>query len=374
MIDLRAGAARATNAPSRESEYRPSEILAVTVNKWTPISDLKRVFAEEEVEMFVEKTQSKFSAAPHVSYVPQRTLKTSISCTGIALHSGAKVTMTLRPAEADQGIVFRRTDIAGRGAEIPARWDHVADSRLCTVIANQDGTSVATIEHLMAALAGMGIDNVTVELNGPEVPVMDGSSAPFVFLIECAGVVSQPAPRKVIRVLKPVTETNGETVASFTPSREGMRLDFEIDFAAKAIGRQRETFLLTPATFKAEIARARTFGMLEDIPKMRAAGLGLGGSLDNAVVVNGDQILNEDGLRFDTEFVRHKILDAVGDLALAGYPIIGHYHGVRSSHAHNNVLLRALLNDPDAWVLEPLRPAVATAASAADTAEQRLSA
>ncbi|WP_404379388.1 UDP-3-O-acyl-N-acetylglucosamine deacetylase [Caenispirillum salinarum] len=325
--------------------------------------------------MFVEKSQADFKAGATAAYVPQRTLKTSISCTGVALHTGAKVTMTLRPAEPDTGIVFRRTDIAGRGAEIPARWDHVADSRLCTVIANADGVTVATIEHLMAALAGMGIDNVVVELNGPEVPVMDGSSAPFVFLIECAGVLAQAAPRKAIRVLKPVSRSNGQTTASFTPAHEGLTLDFEIDFAAKAIGRQREAFLLTPATFKAEIARARTFGMLEDIPKMREAGLGLGGSLDNAVVVNGDQILNEDGLRFDTEFVRHKILDAVGDLALAGHPIVGHYHGVRSSHAHNNVLLRALLNDPEAWTLEPLRPAMhAPAGSTAAAAEQRLSA
>lgn len=176
-------------------------------------------------------------------------------------------------------------------------------------------------------------------------------------------------------MLKPVTEANGQVVATFMPAHDGLTLDFEIDFAAKAIGRQREVFSLTPATFKAEIARARTFGMLEDIPKLRAAGLGLGGSLDNAVVVNDDQILNEDGLRYDSEFVRHKILDAIGDLALAGYPIIGHYRGVRSSHAHNNVLLRSLLNDPGAWTLEPVRLSSPGAALVNDAVlDQRLSA
>lgn len=299
--------------------------------------------------------------------VRQRTLKTAISCTGIALHTGKKVSMTLKPGAADTGVVFRRTDIAGRQAEIPARWDNVADSRLCTVIANSEGVTVATIEHLMAALAGMGIDNAVVELNGPEVPVMDGSSAPFVFLIECAGVVEQDAPRMAIRVLKEVTEVNGQTVASLKPGRGTLTIDFEIDFAAKAIGRQREVFHVTPATFKTEIARARTFGMLEDIPRMREAGLGLGGSLDNAIVVNGDQILNEDGLRYRTEFVRHKILDAVGDLALAGKPIIGRFDGVRSSHAHNNVLLRALFARPDAWTLEPVRAAAPVGTTDDDT-------
>ncbi len=300
-----------------------------------------------------------------VAHARQRTLKSAISCTGTALHSGQKITMTLLPAAPDTGIVFRRTDIAGRRAEIPALWNAVADSRLCTVIANADGVTVATIEHLMAALAGCGLDNVVVELNGGEVPIMDGSSAPFVFLIECAGTVEQDAVRKAIRIRRAVTVRNDQTVASLSPARGGLTIDFEIDFTARAIGRQRDAYLVTPATFKQDIARARTFGMLEDIPKMRAAGLGLGGSLDNAVVVNDDQILNEDGLRFSNEFVRHKILDAVGDLALAGHPIIGRFDGVRSSHAHNNKLLRALFADSTAWSLEPMPAALSTPLPAA---------
>lgn len=324
----------------------------------------------DTVRQDMRATSPAIAGMSRAGAVRQRTLKSAISCTGIALHTGRKVTMTLQPAPADTGVVFRRVDIAGRNAEIPARWDHVADSRLCTVIANGDGVSVATIEHLMAALAGMGIDNVVVELNGPEVPVMDGSSAPFVFLVECAGVVEQDAPRMAIRVLKDVTETNGLTTATLSPASAGLTIDFEIDFAAKAIGRQREVVAVTPALFKAEIARARTFGMLEDIPRMREAGLGLGGSLDNAVVVNGDQVLNEDGLRFRNEFVRHKILDAIGDLSLAGRPIIGRFTAARSSHAHNNVLLRALLGRPDAWTLEPVTAGAAVAPQAAPVAEE----
>ncbi|MCA1939649.1 MAG: UDP-3-O-acyl-N-acetylglucosamine deacetylase [Caenispirillum bisanense] len=334
------------------------------------------MFVENAREDIADRSAPTRGEDRPATYARQRTLKSAISCTGIALHSGQKVTMTLQPAPADTGIVFRRTDIAGRNAEIPALWNAVADSRLCTVIANDQGVTVATIEHLMAALAGCGLDNAVVELNGPEVPIMDGSSAPFVFLVECAGTVEQDATRKVIRIRREVAVRNGETVAALTPGRGGLTVDFEIDFTARAIGRQRDAFLVTPATFKQDIARARTFGMLEDIPKMRAAGLGLGGSLDNAVVVNDDQILNEDGLRFGNEFVRHKILDAVGDLALAGHPIVGRFHGVRSSHAHNNKLLRALFADRSAWTLEPLRAdeAAGAAVSAAAAAPVRLSA
>lgn len=287
----------------------------------------------------------------------QRTLKSSISCKGIGLHSGAKITMVLRPAAADTGIVFRRSDIAGGGALIPARWSGVNDTRMNTCIANDSGVSVRTVEHLMAALAGMQIDNALIEVGGPEVPVMDGSAAPFLFLIECAGVVEQPAARRALRVLKHVVVRDGDKLASLTPSPRGFSVRFEIDFDDPAIARQDCSILLGSGAFKTEISRARTFGFESEVTALRAAGLARGGSLDNAVVIGTDhRVLNEDGLRYDDEFVRHKVLDAVGDLYLAGAPIIGHFHGVRSGHGLNNRLLRALFADQSAWeyVADPL--------------------
>lgn len=271
--------------------------------------------------------------------VRQRTLKNAISCTGIGLHSGKKVALTLNPAPAGTGIVFRRTDVAGRQAEIRADWSNVKDSSLCTVIGDDAGVTVGTVEHLLAALTGMGVDNALIEIDGPEVPAMDGSSAPFVFLLECAGTVEQDAARRAWRVVKPVTVEHGAARAHLTPA-SGFTVDFEIEFAAEAIGHQVCSFAVTPATFKGEIMRARTFGLIDDLPKMREMGLALGGSLENAVVVNGAEVLNEGGLRYGDEFVRHKALDAVGDLALAGLPMIGRYSGHRASHALNAALLR----------------------------------
>jgi UDP-3-O-[3-hydroxymyristoyl] N-acetylglucosamine deacetylase len=281
----------------------------------------------------------------------QRTLKSSINCTGVALHSGIKVSMTLKPAPLDTGIVFHRTDIKGKGARIPARWDHVVDTRMCSVLGNADGVTVGTVEHLMAALAGCRIDNAVIEINGAEVPVMDGSASPFVFLIECAGVVEQEAPRRAIRVLKPVTVRDGDKQVTLTPA-SGFAIDFEIDFRNTAVSRQALGLSLINGTFKKELARARTFGFMHEVEALWAMGLARGGSLDNAVVVSGDKILNEDGLRYEDEFVRHKILDAIGDLYLAGAPVLGHFHGVCSGHAHTNRLLRELLADPDAWCWE----------------------
>lgn len=275
--------------------------------------------------------------------VMQKTLKSAISCTGIGLHSGEKVSMTLHPAAPDFGIVFRRSDVSGEGVEIPAAFDHVVDSRLCTTI-GASGKSIGTVEHLMAALAGAGIDNALIEVGGSEVPVMDGSAAPFLFLIDCAGVVDQKAPRKALRILKPVSIVDGDKAATLEPA-DGFSLDFHIDFANPVIGNQTMTVGLTDGVFKDEIARARTFGFLHEAEALWAAGLAKGASLDNAVVVSGDKILNEDGLRFDDECVRHKILDAVGDLYLAGAPILGRYTGVRSSHALNNQLLREVFAD-----------------------------
>lgn len=280
--------------------------------------------------------------------VNQRTLKSSISCTGVALHSGHKVSMTLSPAAIDTGIVFKRTDVAGAGAVIHATWDRVVDTRMCTTLGNEDAVMIGTVEHLMAALSGCGIDNAVVEVNGPEVPIMDGSAGPFVFLVECAGIAVQEAPRRVIRVLKPVTVGENGHTATLAPSG-GFSLSFEIDFENGAVSRQALSVGLVNGTFKKELARARTFGFLHEVEQLWAAGLARGGSLDNAVVISGEKVLNEDGLRFDDEFVRHKVLDAVGDLYLAGAQIIGHFHGVRSGHATNNKLLRALFADPDAW-------------------------
>jgi UDP-3-O-[3-hydroxymyristoyl] N-acetylglucosamine deacetylase len=276
--------------------------------------------------------------------------------------------MTLRPAEPGSGITFHRTDVAG-SEPIPADWQHVTETRMCTTV-GCDRVAVATIEHLMAALAGCEIDNARIEINGGEVPVMDGSAEPFVFLIECAGVVAQDAPRRAIRVLKPVTVQDGPRSASLSPADE-FSVSFAIEFDSPAVARQECEFRLVNGTFKSEICRARTFGFLDELDEMLAAGLARGGSLDNAVVVSGDRILNEGGLRYANEFVRHKVLDSIGDLYLAGAPIIGHFHGHQSGHALNNRLLRALFDDPTAWTFVDLdegddtaRPRVAARASA----------
>lgn len=283
----------------------------------------------------------------------RKTLKNAISCTGIGLHSGRKVSMSLLPAEAGTGVLFKRTDVDGRGVEIPALWRNAQVSQLCTTLADEvTGISVNTVEHLLAALSAMEVDDVEVEINGPEVPAMDGSSAPFVFLIECAGVQDLNAPRLAWQVVKPVTVSKGDSSATLAPlghrDHSPFIVDFEIDFPVEAIGRQSCSIAVSPATFKENVMRARTFGLVDDLPKMRAAGLGLGGSLDNAVVVNGAEILNEGGLRYHNEFVRHKALDAIGDLSLAGLPIIGHYTGYKSSHALNGLLVHTLVNDPTA--------------------------
>lgn len=279
----------------------------------------------------------------------QKTLKTSIGCTGIGLHSGVRVAMKLHPAPANSGIVFKRIDLIGGGATIKASWDHVADSRMCTVLADRNGISVATVEHLMSAFYGMDIDNVVVELNGPEVPAMDGSAEPFIFLIECAGVLEQDAPRRALRILKPHSHAHGNKMVALGPWHEGLRVDFHIDFHASAIGRQTCSFTVDTGTFREELSRARTFGLLSDVTALREAGLARGGSLSNAIVVDGDRVLNDEGLRHDNEFVRHKALDAIGDLYLAGHPIIGHFVGRCSSHADTARLMRQVYADRSCW-------------------------
>jgi UDP-3-O-[3-hydroxymyristoyl] N-acetylglucosamine deacetylase len=281
----------------------------------------------------------------------QRTLKAPIGCVGVGLHTGKHVKLTLCPAEPGHGVVFCRTDL---GRDIPARFDRVVDTQFSTVLCDERWASarVGTVEHLMAALSALCIDNVRVELDGPEVPALDGSAAPFVFLIECAGVVEQREPRSYIEVRRPVRVTEGDAFAELRPlagGAPGLDMTLSIDFAAAAIGRQAVSLRLSPETFRAELARARTFTLAEEVAQLRAAGLAQGGSLDNAVVVDQARILNPGGLRMSDEFVRHKLLDAVGDLALAGAPLSGRFVGHRSGHGLNNRLLRALFADGAAW-------------------------
>jgi|YNPMSStandDraft_2_1061718.scaffolds.fasta_scaffold00321_12 UDP-3-O-[3-hydroxymyristoyl] N-acetylglucosamine deacetylase len=287
---------------------------------------------------------------------PQRTLRAPIGCTGVGLHSGARVSLRLLPGAAGRGIVFRRTDLPGGPVEIAAAHDRVVDTRLNTTLGlpGRPEAVVGTVEHLMAALSGMGIDNAVVELDGPEVPVLDGSAAPFVFLLECAGVVPLEAPRLMIEVLRPVRVEDGEGFVALLPAKApGLVIEAEIDFPAAAVRRQARAIRLTPQAFKADLAAARTFGFVEEVEALRAAGLARGGSLTNAVVVSGARVLNEGGLRFADEFVRHKILDMVGDLALAGLPLSAHVIARRPGHRLNNAALRALFADPASCRIVP---------------------
>lgn len=278
----------------------------------------------------------------------QHTLRTPITVTGIGLHTGQPVNARLLPAAADEGIVFVRVDVTGKDNVIPARWDCVVDTRLCTVIGNKDNVTVGTIEHLMAALRGCGIDNVRVEIDAPEVPIMDGSSAPFVAAIENAGKTVLSSPRRAIRVLKEVVFVDGDKETRLTPAASPS-FSGQIDYNHPDIGTQRYTLRMVNGNFNHDIADCRTFGFLKDVEALRAAGLARGGSLDNAIVLDDNGIMNEEGLRCADEFIRHKILDAVGDLYLAGGPILGAYDGLRAGHMMNNKLLRALFADPTAW-------------------------
>jgi UDP-3-O-[3-hydroxymyristoyl] N-acetylglucosamine deacetylase len=291
----------------------------------------------------------------------QHTLKAAIGCVGVGLHSARRVRLTFHPAPADHGVVFRRTDL---GVEISARFDRVADTRHCTVL-EQDGVRVGTVEHVMAALLGCGIDNVRIDLDGPEPPIFDGSASQFVFLLDCAGKVMQDTPRRVVEVLRPVRVSDGDAFAELRPGvNEGansLEMALSIDFAAAAIGRQALSLRLTSQSFRHELARARTFTLAEDVARLRATGLALGGSLDNAVVVDRARVLNPAGLRMPDEFVRHKLLDAVGDLALAGAFVTGRFIAHRSGHTLNNQLLRALFDDQAAWREQETGPISAAA-------------
>ncbi|RLQ23733.1 UDP-3-O-acyl-N-acetylglucosamine deacetylase [Seongchinamella sediminis] len=280
--------------------------------------------------------------------IRQRTLRNAIKATGVGLHTGDKVYLTLAPAPVNTGIVFRRTDL-DPVVEIPGRADNVADTTLSTgLLAN--GASVSTVEHLMAAMAGLGIDNAYVDVSAPEVPIMDGSAGPFVFLLQSAGIEEQNAPKKFIRIKRKVTVEDGDKVASFLPF-DGFKVSFTIDFD-HPVFRDRSAHAevdFSSTSFVKEISRARTFGFMHEIEYLRSKGLARGGSVDNAIVVDEYRILNQDGLRYDDEFVRHKVLDAIGDLYLLGNSLIGEFRAYKSGHALNNASLRALIAQPDAW-------------------------
>ncbi|HKJ08270.1 MAG TPA: UDP-3-O-acyl-N-acetylglucosamine deacetylase [Gammaproteobacteria bacterium] len=280
--------------------------------------------------------------------IRQRTLKNIIRATGVGLHTGEKVYLTLRPAAVDTGIVFRRVDLEPP-VEIKAGPEYVGDTQLSTSLV-KDGVRISTIEHLLSAFAGLGIDNAYVDLSAPEVPIMDGSAGPFVFLVQSAGIEEQGAPKRFIRITKTVQVSEGDKWARFEPF-DGFKVGFSIDFDHPVFhnhSQQAEVDFST-TSFVREVSRARTFGFMRDIEQLRERRLGLGGTLDNAVVLDDYRVLNEDGLRYEDEFVKHKILDAIGDLYLLGHSLIGAFRGHKSGHALNNMLLRNLMADRQAW-------------------------
>ncbi|MEJ2141729.1 MAG: UDP-3-O-acyl-N-acetylglucosamine deacetylase [Gammaproteobacteria bacterium] len=280
--------------------------------------------------------------------IKQRTLKNVIRATGVGLHTGEKVYLTLRPAAPDTGIIFRRVDLE-EPVEIPATPENVGDTTLSTTLM-KDGVRISTVEHLLSAMAGLGIDNAYIDLNSAEVPIMDGSAGPFVFLIQSAGIEEQNAAKKFIRIKKPVKVEDGDKWVQFKPFN-GFKVDFTIDFEHPVFknDHQKAEVDFSTTSFVKEISRARTFGFMSQIETLRANNLALGGSLDNAVVMDDYRVLNEDGLRYIDEFVKHKILDSIGDLYLLGHSLIGTFSGYKSGHALNNQLLRTLLAQEDAW-------------------------
>ncbi|NBX73702.1 MAG: UDP-3-O-acyl-N-acetylglucosamine deacetylase [Alphaproteobacteria bacterium] len=282
---------------------------------------------------------------PLPAYEQQRTLRVDgLTCEGVGVHSGRSAKLTLRQAPPNTGIVFMRTDLKNGARELKAHYDQVVDTRLCTVLGNAHGARVGTVEHLLSTLRAFDIDNAVVEIDGDEVPIMDGSAAPFMFLVDSAGTTLQNAPRRWLDVLKPVRVEENGAWAELLPAPRA-EFSVAIDFASAAIGRQEYSVPLSLSAFRTQIARARTFGFADDVEKLRAAGLARGGSLANAIVVQGDALLNPEGLRMPHEFARHKLLDAIGDLALAGLPMKAHYRSYRGGHRANNQLLRALFAD-----------------------------
>jgi UDP-3-O-[3-hydroxymyristoyl] N-acetylglucosamine deacetylase len=280
--------------------------------------------------------------------IKQRTLKNTIRATGVGLHTGDKVYLTLHPSDPNTGIRFRRVDLENP-VMIEARPENVGETKLSTTLV-REGVKVSTVEHLLSALAGLGIDNAIVDVSAAEVPIMDGSAGPFVFLLQSAGVIEQDEPKQYIRIKRSIKVVEGDKWAAFEPF-DGFKVTFTIDFEHPAFSEHLKTAVMdfSSTTFVKEVSRARTFGFMKDIEFLRENNLALGGSLDNAIVVDEDKVLNEDGLRYADEFVKHKILDAIGDLYLLGYSLIGEYQGFKSGHALNNKLLLTLLNNKDAW-------------------------
>ena len=280
----------------------------------------------------------------------QRTISKIITFQGIGLHSGKKCKVSIKPSMENTGITFVRKDLQGNNS-IKALWSNVTSTKLCTTIANDSGASASTIEHLMSALSGMHIDNAIVEIDSPEIPIMDGSAEPFVNLIEKVGITSQEKKRKYIRVLKEVSVQNAQGLVSIKPNNQ-FSINIEIDFPSKLISRQSCKLKMINGSYKEDISRARTFGFEHEVDKLRSTGFALGGSLSNAVVVGKDCILNHEGLRYEDEFVRHKILDSIGDLYLAGSPVIGYFEGKKPGHTLNNYLLKKLLSDRSNWTYD----------------------
>jgi UDP-3-O-[3-hydroxymyristoyl] N-acetylglucosamine deacetylase len=288
-----------------------------------------------------------------MNFERQTTLKTRVFASGVGVHSNAAASIILNPAEADTGIVFRRTGLAhGSSATISALWSRVTMTELCTTIGDGAKAAIATVEHLLAAFLGLGIDNVLVEIDGPEVPIMDGSAAEFVAMIDAAGIETLSAPRRYLRILKPVHASIGSAFCELRPHQAGLRLDVDIDFASAAIGRQAKVADLAAKTFRRDLAMARSFGFLADVERLWKAGFARGASLENTIAVQEDRVLNPDGLRYRDEFVRHKMLDAVGDLALAGAQILGLFRSHCGGHRLNVAVLKALFRDRSAfeWV------------------------
>jgi len=289
-------------------------------------------------------------------HIYQKTVAKEVSVDGVGLHSGKPIHMTLKPAPENTGIIFYRTDVTDKDNKVPARWDCVVDTRMNTCLGNAAGVVISTVEHLMGALSGLGISNLIIELSGPETPLMDGSARDFVNLIESAGIQTQTIPVKAIKVLKPLHFDDGKGASTdLMPADAGLHLDFEIDFPqTKVIGHQQISFDLNEDEFKKLIAPARTFGFVAEVEQLRAMGLAQGASLENAVAIQGDEVLNPGGLRDVNEFVEHKVLDALGDLYEAGMPIIGHFKGIKSGHLHNNKLLRTLFADDSSYEIVEL--------------------
>ena len=279
----------------------------------------------------------------------QTTLRSQATVTGIGVHSGTPVSLTLGPAPIDTGIVFVRTGLDGCDREVKAAFNSVTATELATVLGDRNGPLVSTAEHVLAALCGMGIDNALIEIDGPEVPIMDGSAAPFVAAIDQAGILTQSAARRYIQVLKPVQVAIGRSVGELRPNSSGFQVEVEVDFANAVIGRQAYHFELSPERFRREIARARTFGFMSDVARLWSAGYALGSSFENSLVFDEERLLNPEGLRYADECVRHKVLDAIGDLALAGLPMLGTYRSVRGGHKLNHAVLTALMADRTAW-------------------------